>query len=110
MRESFEPFESAEEVWFWFCTSICARSGGLRSKSNYCGKPRCCELPDIQRIIKQMKRHHHLSNRQLRVIIKWGKIQTPPYYERRAKKSEIALWEAAMQNFEVYLKHFGILE
>lgn len=59
MREDFEPFENAEEVWFWFCTSASARSGGLRSKSDYWGKPRCCELPDIQRIIKQMKRNHH---------------------------------------------------
>lgn len=46
MREDFEPFENAEEVWFWFCTSASARSEGLRSKSDYWGKPRCCELPD----------------------------------------------------------------
>lgn len=109
MREDFEPFENAEEVWFWFCTSASARSGGLRSKSDYWGKPRCCELPDIQRIIKQMKRNHHLDNRQLRVMVKWGLLQVPPYYERSAKRSEIRLWETAMLNFEFYLKQRRIL-
>ena len=38
MREDYEPFDNAEDVWFWFCACIQARGDGLRSRSDYCGK------------------------------------------------------------------------
>lgn len=109
MREDYEAFENAEEVWFWFCGSMLARGDGLRSKSDYWGKPRACELADIQRIIKSMKFHHHLSNRHLRVLFKWGKLLRAPYYEKSAKRSEVRLWEEAINNFNVYLVNKRIL-
>lgn len=109
MREFYEPFNSAEEVWFWFCGSLLARGDGLRSQSDYWGKLRVCEISDIYRIIKSMKHHHHLSNRHLRVMVAWGKQQQAPWYETRAKRSEIRLWEEAMRNFEVYLCYKKIL-
>lgn len=109
MREDYVPFENAEEVWFWFCSSVSARGDGLRSKSDYWGKLRLCELADIHNIIKAMKRNHHLSNRHLRIMIKWGTEQISPFYERSAKRSEIRLWEEGVKNFEIYLKHKKIL-
>lgn len=109
MREDYEAFENAEEVWFWFCGSMLARGDGLRSNSDYCGKPRGCELADIQRIIKKMKYNHHLSNRHLRVMFKWGSLLQPPYYHKSAKRSEIRLWEEAISNFNVYLINRKIL-
>ncbi len=109
MRGNFEPFESAEEVWFWFCNSILARGDGLRSKSDYWGKPRCCEISDIYRIIKIMKRRGHMSNRHLRVMAKWGNKRLSPWDDKYAKRSEVRLWEEGIYNFEVYLKFFKIL-
>lgn len=91
MKEYYEPFENAEEVWFWFCGSIVARGDGLRSKSDYWGKIRNCEISDIYRIIKKMKQNHHLSNRHLRVMSYWGEKQQSPWYEPRAKRSDIRL-------------------
>lgn len=108
MREDYEPFNTAEEVWFWFCNSLTAR-GGLRSKSDYWGKIRNCEISDIYGIVKNMKKNHHLTNRHLRVMTEWGEKQHSPWYDRHAKRSEIRLWEEAMCNFEVYLKYKKIL-
>ena len=45
MREDYEPFDNAEEVWFWFCQSLEARGDGLRSRCDYSGKIRCLETP-----------------------------------------------------------------
>lgn len=109
MREDFEPFENAEEVWFWFCASQLARGDGLRSRSNYCGKIRACETSDIQRIIKRMKLDHCISNRHLRVMFRWGCEMQPPYYQKNVKRSEIRLWEEAMSSFSVYLINKRIL-
>lgn len=109
MRENYEPFDNAEEVWLWFCCSMEARGDGLRSKSDFWGKPRLCEIGDIHKIIKKMRQNHHLSIRQLKVMIKWGQLQVAPYYERRAKRSEIALWENGISNFEYYLRQKQIL-
>lgn len=109
MRENFMPFENAEEVWFWFCASLEARGDGLRARGDYCGEPRCCEIGDIQRIIKSMKSNNHATNRHLRVMVKYGSIMQPPYYYRSAKRSEIALWEEFVRNFEYYLQVKKIL-
>ncbi len=109
MRDIYEPFDNAEEVWFWFCNSLMARGGGLRSKSDYWGYPRSCEITDIQRVIKAMKFHGQVTNRHLRVMFRWGELNTPPYYDRRAKSSEIKLWEEGMHCFEAWLKAKRIL-
>lgn len=109
MREDYEPFENAEEVWFWFCNSVTARGDGLRAKGDYLGHIRICEISDIYKIIKKMKSGHYISNRHLRIMSKWGSLSTAPYYDRRAKRSEIALWEEGMRYFEIFLKTKGIL-
>lgn len=103
MRDSYEPFCSAEEVWFWFCGSLLARGDGLRSKSDYWGKLRACEISDIYRILKKMKQNHCIGQRHLRVMSKWGQRQIAPWYDVRAKRSEVRLWEEAMHNFEAFL-------
>jgi hypothetical protein len=109
MGTCYEPFESAEEVWFWFCSSMVARNTGLRARGDYGGRERCCEINDIYRIIKRIKMRKHISNRHLRVLVKWGSMSVPPYYERRAKKSEIRLWSEAIGVLEFYFREKGII-
>ena len=55
MREIYEPFDNAEEVWFWFCRSLDARGDGLRSRNDYPGKCRSIEIGDVSRILKRMR-------------------------------------------------------
>lgn len=109
MRENYEPFDNAEEVWFWFCQSLEARGDGIRSKTDYPGKLRCLEIGDVERILKRMRAKGEISNRILRVMLKWGRIGTPPYYDRRAKASEVRLWENGIYVFDIYLKIKGII-
>ena len=109
MREMYEPFNNVEEVWFWFCHSLQARGDGLRSKSDYPGKPRNCEIGDICRVIKLMKFHQQITNRHLRIMAKWGNMGVAPYYNKAAKRSEVRVWEYGMGVLNVYLQNKGIL-
>lgn len=110
MGNYYEPFENTEEVWFWFCSSVAARRDGWRSKGDYGGKERCCEVSDILRILKKMKSLHQISNRHLRIMTKWGELLTPPYYDKRAKRSEVKLWIEGMRQLRAPLEAKGILK
>lgn len=109
MREDYEPFDNAEEVWFWFCQSLEARGDGLRSRCDYSGKIRCLEMGDVERILKRMRAKSEVNNRCLRVMFRWGRIGTPPYYDKRAKPSETRLWENGIYIFGLYLQAKGII-
>lgn len=110
MRNDYEPFDNAEQVWFWFCGCLIARGSGLRSCNDYEGKPRNCEVADIYRIVKKMRLNRQITNRHLRTIMKWGNKEYPPHYDSRAKRSEIRLWDEAMRIFEFYLREKGIVQ
>lgn len=56
-----------------------------------------------------MRARGEITNRCLRVMSKWGMLGTPPYYDGRAKRSEIRLWEYGIGIFNFYLKTKGIL-
>lgn len=109
MIDECEPFDNAEQVWFWFCGCLLARGDGLRSSKDYVNKIRNCEICDIYRIVKRMKFLHQISNRHLRVMTKWGCLNFPPYYDSRAKRSEIRLWDDGIRCFEKHLKEKGII-
>jgi len=109
MRDEYEPFDNAEQVWFWFCGCLIARGDGMRSCNDYKGKCRKCEIADIWRIVKRMRYRRQISNRHLRVMMKWGNLECPPYYHVGAKRSEIRLWEEAMRVLEIYLLEKGII-
>ena len=110
MRNDYEPFENAEQVWFWFCGCLMVREeGGLRSRGDYAGKPRKCEVADIYRIVKKMRLNRQITRRHLRVMMKWGQLECPPYYDCRAKRSEIRLWDEGLHALEICLPEKGIL-
>ncbi len=111
MSKEYKAFECAEEVWFWFCRSLNARSDGARGgKGDFIGYLRDCEICDIERIIRRLRIEGKISRRHLRVMIKWGKLNVPPYYDSRAKRSEVRLWDSAMAEFEKVLYGKGILK
>ena len=103
MVVDYVDFNNSEEVWFWYCSCMTTRADGLRSKSDYCGESRRCEVSDIHMIVKKMHMRQDISNRHLRVMYAFGEMHTPPYYDKRAKNSHIRLWEEGMRVFERHL-------
>lgn len=108
MREIYEPFDNAEEVWFWFCRSLDARGDGCVPKATIRASAAASKSATF-RGLKRMRARGEITNRCLRVMSKWGMLGTPPYYDGRAKRSEIRLWEYGIGIFDFYLKTKGIL-
>ena len=79
------------------------------SCNDFKGKIRNCEVADIYRIIKKMKLNHQITNRHLRVMVKWGQLECSPYYHYRAKRSEIRLWDEGLHALEGWLLSKGII-
>ncbi len=109
MNYLFEPFQNAEEVWFWFCGGIISRTEGIRQRGKCLNKNREIEVADVCRILKKMKQHHLITNRDLRIMFKWGCTGCSPYYNSRAKSSEIKSWHKGICGFEMCLKNKGLL-
>ncbi|MFV0627151.1 MAG: hypothetical protein ACK5N8_07370 [Alphaproteobacteria bacterium] len=109
MGNYYEPFEDVEDVWFWFCSSLLTEDSGWRKADGPFGKERCCETSDIYRIIKKMRQMKQVTNRHLRVAYKWGMDAISPYYDKRAKKSEVKLWIEMMSFLDINFRAKGIL-
>ena len=111
MTKEYQTFENAEELWFWFCRSLILRRAGLRGKtSEYYGSARICEIADIERLLRRLKISGVITNRHLRVMCKWGKLERAPYYDIRAKRSEIRLWEEGMNMLDYASRLKGIIQ
>ena len=95
----YEPFENAEQVWFWFCGCITTCRGGLRSRTDYPTKQRGIEIGDIQCIIKRLK----WSDGVLKVMFKWGISGYSPHHHCRASKHEERLWDLGIRELEARL-------
>ena len=52
---------------------------------------------------------HQITNRHLRVMVKWGQLECSPYYHYRAKRSEIRLWDEGLHALEGWLLSKGII-
>ena len=89
--------------------ALCGRGRDARVHLAKEGKCRSIEIGDVSRILKRMRARGEITNRCLRVMSKWGMLGTPPYYDGRAKRSEIRLWEYGIGIFDFYLKTKGIL-
>ena len=66
MHNKYKGFDNAEEVWF--CNIIDNQAGGLRSRTDYPGEPRVCEISDIYLILKKMHIQDKITNRHLLVF------------------------------------------
>lgn len=103
MTDDYEAFDNAELAWFWYCNCLLARGDGLRARSDYVGIIRGCEVCDIEKIVRYMRMRQEVSHRHLRIMYKFGALHVPPHYEKRAKSSDIRLWEEGIKVLEGYL-------
>ena len=109
MYKQYEAFENAEEVWLWYCACLEARREGLRSRGDYQGPERPCEISDIERIVKYLRRQGKLRLRQLNTMYRWGAMHCSPYCDRRAGRIEVRLWDEGLRCLEPLLRSKGII-
>lgn len=104
-----EPFESAEEAWFWFMAAQQALNDGARITSGNSLYPRPCEPVDILNILDRLYRHRRLLREHLLVLRHYGLRRMPPDPTRRREVRAYGLWCDALERLEEVFERKGIV-
>ncbi len=103
------PFNNAEEAWFWFITAQQARNDGARITASNSVMQRPCEPVDILKILDQLYRKRRLLRDHLLVLRHYGRRNMPPD-SRRVKEARAAvLWEEALERMTPVMERKGII-
>jgi hypothetical protein len=97
------PFNSAQEVWFWFIEANQARLDGARFTAARGNIRRPCEPVDILRILDRLYRTRRLLMDHLRVLRFYGVRQMAPEGWRHAEARAATLWAEALKVLEPVL-------
>jgi hypothetical protein len=97
------PFDSAQEVWFWFIEANQARLDGARFTAARGNIRRPCEPVDILRILDRLYRTRRLLMDHLRVLRFYGVRQMAPEGWRKAEARAATLWAEALKVLEPVL-------
>ncbi len=104
------PFNTSEEVWFWFITAQQARNEGARFTAGISNRPRPCEPIDILKIVDRLYRTRRLIRDHLLVLRHYGRRQMPPDSRRPKEYIASKLWKEAMNRIEEPLIEKKILQ
>ena len=105
-NRSVQPFESAEEVWLWFCYCETMEKDAHLSGSSVA---RPCETSDIAIILKRLVLEKKISQNHLRVLSRFGLAQLPPHPQSGNSLEECRLWREALNFLEPVFRLKGII-
>lgn len=97
------PFESAQEVWFWFIQAQQARNEGARFTAGLSLTPRPCEPVDILKILDRLYRQRRLMRDHLLILRHYGRRQLAPDPVLVKEAIAYKLWGEAMERIEPVL-------
>lgn len=104
-----EPFESAEQAWFWFVQAYEARSAGARFLAGQGTTARPCEPLDILRAVDRLRRTRRLMRDHIAVLGHYGRRLCPPDPKLRPEMRAAALWQEALDRLGDVLRGKGII-
>jgi len=105
----FEPFNSAEEAWFWTMAALVARRDGARIVSGAGLVQRPCEPDDVVRCLDRLYRQRRIELLHVRIIGIWGERGTAPDPRAPRERGDSRLWREAMQRLDWPLRTKGII-
>ena len=73
-----EPFDSAEEAWFWTMAALVARRDGARIVSGAGLVQRPCEPDDVVRCLDRLYRQRRIDLQHARILRIWGERGCAP--------------------------------
>ncbi len=103
------PFDSVEELWFWFIQAQQARNDGARFTMGTGLIARPCEPTDILKVLDRLHRKRRLLMDHLLVLRHYGRRMMPPDPERAKEALAHKLWVEALERMEPVLQRKGIL-
>lgn len=101
---TYEKFQNAEQLWFWFLYSRSAQNGFIH---HYANMKRPCELLDVETLITKLYLSGKLSNAQLNVMKKFGDKRRAPHQYIFSENKAAALWKTAMDTLEIAAHNKG---
>jgi hypothetical protein len=105
----FVPFDSAEEVWFWFIQAQQASLDGARIVAGASLTPRPCEPADILNILNRLYKNRMLLWDHMLVLRHYGRRQMVPDARHVKEARAHKLWGQAMMRLEPVLMRRGIM-
>ena len=103
-----DPFETAEQAWFWFIRAQKARRDGQRFDGGG-GMVRPCEADDIYLVALNLVRSGELRVMHLRTLLDFGGRERAPDARVRAESAAARLWDEALDRMTTVLRRKGIL-
>lgn len=103
------PFESAEEAWFWFIQAQKAKEDGARFSAGKGLHTRPCEPADILSVLDRLYRQRRLIMDHLLVLRHYGRRQICPDPRRIKEARAYTLWKEAMERLDPILVRKGIV-
>lgn len=105
--EDTTPFDSSEEAWFWCC--LCESLGHIRAHGGDRKISRPCESSDIIIAVKRLVQSGKITAEQAKILLKYGKEQTPPHPHFGDSLRVCSLWREALNFLGGILKQKGIV-
>ncbi len=103
------PFDSVEEVWFWFITAQQARNEGAKFVAGLGTTHRPCEPIDILKIMDELYRKRRLKKEHFLVLRHYGRRHMAPDPRRIKEKRSHYIWREALDRMEPILVRKGIV-
>ncbi len=104
------PFDSVEEVWFWFIAAQQARNEGAKFVAGIGTLQRPCEPIDILKIMDELYRKRRLKKEHFLVLRHYGRRHMAPDPRRIKEKRSHYIWQEALDRMEPILIRKGIVE
>jgi hypothetical protein len=103
-----QPFETAEEAWFWTVRALAARHEGANGGESSIERP--CDPDDILRCLDRLYRTRRIELLHARVLRYWGDRQRPPNPQNPRERSDCRLWGEVMDSLAGKLRDKGIVQ
>jgi hypothetical protein len=104
-----EPFNSAEEAWFWTMAALVARRDGARIVSGAGAVQRPCEPDDVVRCLDRLYRQRRIDLQHARILRIWGERGCAPDPRAPREGGDSRLWREAMARLDWPLRAKGIV-
>lgn len=105
-----QPFQTAEEAWFWFSRCQRVRADGARLKGAAGATARPCDPDDVYRAVVSLFRHGRLHRNHLVILATFGLRNRPPDPRCAQETTAARFWDEALDRLTTVLKSKGIVE
>lgn len=107
--ETAEPFDNAEEAWFWAMSCLVAREDGARFVAGLGLRERPCSPDDLIVSAERMGVSGRLKPTHLRVLAGFGRRLLAPDGRARSEQKAAHLWDEALDLLTTVWRRKGIV-